>query len=75
MIVLTEREKKVHELVVLAYSNKQIARKLDCSEQNIKAFVSNILKKRKLENRTQLIVSHYLGRYEFDNQRKLSGVA
>lgn len=57
---LTDRQRKVLELLVLGMANKQIARKLSLSESTIKAHLRGIMDRLGAANRTQ-IVSRVLG--------------
>jgi DNA-binding NarL/FixJ family response regulator len=50
---LTERETEVLRLLAQGYSNKQIARTLNNTEQTIKTHVSHILAKLGVQSRTQ----------------------
>jgi DNA-binding NarL/FixJ family response regulator len=50
---LTERETEVLRLLAQGYSNKQIARRLNNTEQTIKSHVSRILSKLGVQSRTQ----------------------
>src|SRR5215471_11600049 len=50
---LTERETEVLRLLAQGYSNKQIARSLNNTEQTIKSHVSRILSKLGVQSRTQ----------------------
>jgi DNA-binding NarL/FixJ family response regulator len=50
---LTERETDVLRLLAQGYSNKQIARRLNNTEQTIKSHVSRILSKLGVQSRTQ----------------------
>lgn len=50
---LTARETDVLRLIAAGLSNKQIARKLDLTEGTVKGYVSQILAKLRLEDRTQ----------------------
>lgn len=50
---LTEREIEVLRVVVLGWSNQEIARRLNISERTVTKHISNILAKLHLENRTQ----------------------
>ncbi len=50
---LTERERSVLELIAQGRSNKQIGRTLNLTEGTIKGYVSSILSKLGLEDRTQ----------------------
>jgi DNA-binding NarL/FixJ family response regulator len=51
---LTEREQEVACLVALGRSNKEIARALVLSELTVRTHVSHILRKLKLNNRTEV---------------------
>lgn len=50
---LTERERSVLEQIALGRSNKQIGRTLNLTEGTVKGYVSSILSKLGLEDRTQ----------------------
>ena len=52
---LSEKEKRIIDLVSRGYKNKEIADKLFLSEQTIKAHVSRIYKKLNVSNRSQLV--------------------
>jgi len=56
---LTNAERKVYELVLLGYSNQQIADELYVSINTIKFHIKNILGKAGLDRKSQL-VSYYL---------------
>ncbi|HVY81875.1 MAG TPA: response regulator transcription factor [Steroidobacteraceae bacterium] len=61
--LLTERERSVLKLIAPGRSNKDISRTLSLTEGTVKGYVSNILAKLKLEDRTQaalLAVRHGL---------------
>jgi DNA-binding NarL/FixJ family response regulator len=63
--LLTDRERSVLRLLAQGKSNRAIARSLQLTEGTIKGYVSNILAKLKLEDRTQaalLAVRHGLDR-------------
>ena len=53
---LTEQQMKVVEAVGHGFANKQIARRLNLSENTVKVHLRHIMKKLKLRNRTQLAV-------------------
>src|SRR5690349_17516741 len=62
--LLTERERSVLKLIAQGRSNKEIGKSLSLTEGTVKGYVSNILAKLKLEDRTQaalLAVRHGLG--------------
>src|SRR5262245_33556514 len=61
--LLTERERSVLKLIAQGRSNKEIGKTLSLTEGTVKGYVSNILAKLKLEDRTQaalLAVKHGL---------------
>jgi DNA-binding NarL/FixJ family response regulator len=51
--LLTDREKSVLKLLALGQSNRNIGKTLQLTEGTVKGYVSNILAKLKLEDRTQ----------------------
>jgi two-component system, NarL family, response regulator LiaR len=53
---LTVREQEIAALVAEGYSNKEIAQSLSVSSNTIRSHISNILRKLKLSNRTQLAI-------------------
>jgi DNA-binding NarL/FixJ family response regulator len=53
---LTERELEVLKLIADARTNSQIAKQLSISESTVKGYVSNILSKLHLDDRTQVAV-------------------
>ncbi len=63
LALLTERERSVLKLLARGMSNRDIGRSLHLTEGTVKGYVSNILAKLKLEDRTQaalLAVRHGL---------------
>jgi DNA-binding NarL/FixJ family response regulator len=63
MELLTERERSVLKCIAQGKSNREIAKALSLTEGTVKGYVSNILAKLKLEDRTQaalLAVRHGL---------------
>ena len=54
---LTERERQVLELILVAKSNKEIAQKLDIEERTVKAYVGRLLRKTGADNRVKLTMS------------------
>jgi DNA-binding NarL/FixJ family response regulator len=61
--LLTERERSVLKLIAQGKSNREISKSLSLTEGTVKGYVSNILAKLKLEDRTQaalLAVRHGL---------------
>jgi DNA-binding NarL/FixJ family response regulator len=53
LALLTERERSVLELLARGMSNREIGRSLHLTEGTVKGYVSNVLAKLKLEDRTQ----------------------
>ena len=51
---MTKREKQVIELIAEAYTNKEIAQKLNLSTHTVKSHVHNILEKLSLNTRVQI---------------------
>src|SRR5215831_12247467 len=51
--LLTERERSVLKLIAQGKSNREISKSLSLTEGTVKGYVSNILAKLKLEDRTQ----------------------
>lgn len=59
---LTTREREVLQLLARGCSNKQIARQLDLSEGTIKGYVSQVLGKLGVDDRTQAaLLAHKMG--------------
>lgn len=56
---ITEKEYEVISLVAEGYNNKEIASKLYLSEGTVRNYVSSILDKLELRDRTQLVVYYY----------------
>ncbi|HKK95640.1 MAG TPA: response regulator transcription factor [Anaerovoracaceae bacterium] len=56
---LSSREYEVLKLVADGLNNKEIAKKLYLSEGTVRNYISNILEKLQLRNRTQLAVYYY----------------
>lgn len=54
-VQLTEREKQVLKLIVKGFSNSQIGEELYLSSKTIEKYVSNLLKKTGVNNRTELV--------------------
>jgi DNA-binding NarL/FixJ family response regulator len=52
---LTVPEKRVLDLVLLGESNKEIARRLDCTVKNVEYHVTNILKRTGMPTRLKLV--------------------
>ena len=56
---ITEKEKEIIELVAEGLSNKEIASELYLSEGTVRNYISGILEKLELRDRTQLAVFYY----------------
>lgn len=56
---ITEKEKAIIELVAEGFSNKEIAGKLFLSEGTVRNYISAVLEKLSLRDRTQLAVFYY----------------
>ena len=54
--LLTDRDQEIAALVAQGLSNKEIARELGVSANTIRSHISNILRKLKLTNRTQIAI-------------------
>lgn len=59
---ITEKESVIIELIAKGHSNKEIAEKLFLSEGTIRNYLSTILEKLELRDRTQLAVFYYQNR-------------
>ena len=59
---ITEKESEIIELIAKGHSNKEIAEKLFLSEGTIRNYLSTILEKLELRDRTQLAVFYYQNR-------------
>jgi len=58
---ISEREQKLISLVAEGLNNREIAEKLFLSEGTVRNYLSNILEKLELRDRTQLAVFYYRG--------------
>ena len=58
---LSEREQKLISLVAEGLNNREIAEKLYLSEGTVRNYLSSILEKLELRDRTQLAVFYYRG--------------
>ncbi len=70
---LTEREKEVLELILLARSNREIARQLGIEERTVKAHVGRLMRKTGSDNRIELTMralNHSSPRYASNEQRR-----
>lgn len=52
--VLTPQERRVIDLVAEGFTNREIADRLDLAEKTVRNYVSNVLGKLKMHNRTQV---------------------
>ena len=59
---ITEKEYEIIELVADGLSNKEIAEKLFLSDGTVRNYLSSILEKLELRDRTQLAVYYYKNR-------------
>lgn len=55
---LTETEQKVSQLILCGKKNKEIGAELHMALDTVKKHVSSILKKKKVNNRIALILTH-----------------
>lgn len=55
---ITPREREIHRLIMLGYSNKRIALELGISTETVKKHLNNLFQKTGTANRTEL--SHYM---------------
>ena len=67
---LTPQETKVAELILLAFSDKEIARKMERSISAVKQHAKSIYKKASVANRTQFVAKHHLGAEKFNELRE-----
>jgi DNA-binding NarL/FixJ family response regulator len=51
---LTARERQVLELILMAHSNREIARQLGIEERTVKAHVGRLMRKAGVDNRIEL---------------------
>lgn len=58
---ITDKEMEIIELVAEGLNNKEIAQKMFLSEGTVRNYLSNILDKLELRDRTQLVVYYYKG--------------
>ena len=56
---INERELEIIELIAKGYSNKEIASELFLSEGTVRNYLSSILDKLQLRDRTQVAVFYY----------------
>lgn len=61
---ITEKEQSMIELVAEGFSNKEIAEKLFLSEGTVRNYISTVLEKLGLRDRTQLAVFYYKNQME-----------
>ena len=54
---LTARERQVLELILMAHSNREIARQLGIEERTVRAHLTQLMRKAGVDNRTKLSVS------------------
>lgn len=56
---ISDKEMEIIEEVATGYSNKEIAEKLFLSEGTVRNYISTILEKLQLRDRTQLAIFYY----------------
>ena len=56
---ITDKEREILELIALGRSNKEIASELFLSEGTVRNYLSSLLDKLQLRDRTQLAVYYY----------------
>ena len=54
--ILTKREKEVFELLIINYSTKDIAEKLNISEKTVRNHISNVMQKLGVNGRAGAVV-------------------
>ncbi len=54
--ILTKREKEVFELLIINYSTKDIAEKLNISEKTVRNHISNVMQKLGVKGRSSAVV-------------------
>jgi DNA-binding NarL/FixJ family response regulator len=54
---LTRRERELITLIARGMQNKNIAHQLNISEHTVRAHIGNIMRKYRLQNRTQIAVT------------------
>jgi DNA-binding NarL/FixJ family response regulator len=54
---LTRRERQLITLIARGMQNKNIAHELNISEHTVRAHIGNIMRKYRLQNRTQIAVT------------------
>jgi DNA-binding NarL/FixJ family response regulator len=54
---LTRRERELITLIARGMQNKNIAHELNISEHTVRAHIGNIMRKYRLQNRTQIAVT------------------
>ncbi len=54
--ILTPREKEIFNLLVLNYTTKEIASKLNVSDKTIRNHISNVIQKLGVTSRTQALM-------------------
>jgi len=70
---LSPRERKILELMVAGMTNRQIAAEIFLAEKTVKNYVSNLLAKLGLANRTQAVAYVLRSAHEFDQPPRYHG--
>jgi DNA-binding CsgD family transcriptional regulator len=69
LIVLTEREREVMQLIMQGYTNRQIARVLGIAEHTIEKHLSNMYRKLEVTNRTSAVLRFLGVSHQVQNER------
>lgn len=54
--ILTKREREVFELLIINYTTKEIANKLNISEKTVRNHISNVMQKLDVKGRSSAVV-------------------
>lgn len=54
--ILTKRERQVFELLIINYTTKDIANKLNISEKTVRNHISNVMQKLDVKGRSSAVV-------------------
>ena len=54
--ILTKREREVFELLIINYTTKDIANKLNISEKTVRNHISNVMQKLDVKGRSSAVV-------------------
>lgn len=56
----TDRERQVEQLLILGWSNKEIAEKLQITEKTVKFHMTSIFKLSGIQSRSRYIANYYI---------------